>query len=262
MKVKSKLNLQPDLLSRKHPRARRKPRHLTVPARPHRHRTERAMAPIPPPSNLPQGATTEPITVHRLTSYTSTPFTTVIQRFRKLVPQVDLRNLRSQTSADGIREVIESTLRQSDADASEYQRQFVLFYELNHSGWVRHFLQAEPTASTLSFDTSIESSEEAPRETGEHQGGGLIRFIFGNPLIAASILKKDVEAGLHVPVECLFVETEENSVKGTKMVVMMPGGLIARNKADETSELGGDVLSPEVAELEAKILRLVEELMR
>lgn len=197
------------------------------------------MAPIPPPSNLPPGTTTEPITAHRLTSYTTTPFATVIQRFRTLVPQVDLRNLRSQTSAEGIRNVIESTLKQSDAHFGDYQKQFVLFYELNHSHWIRHFT----TEST-------------------HQGRGLLRFIFGNPLIAADILKGDFEAGLHVPVECMFVETGDKNIGGTKMVVIMPGGLIDRERNEETSETKGENLRLKVAELEAKILKLVEELMK
>ncbi|KAK7703233.1 hypothetical protein SLS64_009210 [Diaporthe eres] len=219
------------------------------------------MAPIPPPSNLPPGTTTEPITAHRLTSYTTTPFATVIQRFRTLVPQVDLRNLRSQTSAEGIRNVIESTLKQSDAHFGDYQKQFVLFYELNHSHWIRHF-NTEPTASTLSSHIIGELSKNPSAENVRHRGRGLIRFIFGNPLIAAGILKEDVEAGLHVPVECMFVETGEKNVAGTKMVVIMPGGLIARDRNEETSETEGETLRLKVAELEAKILKLVEELMK
>lgn len=215
------------------------------------------MAPIPPPSNLPPGTTTEPITAHRLTSYTTTPFATVIQRFRILVPQVELRHLRSRTSAEGIRNVIESTLKQSDAHFGEYQKQFVLFYELNHSHWFRHF--TEPTASTLSSYTVGELSKDPSVENVLHQGRGLMRFIFGNPLIAADILKEDAEAGLHVPVECMFVETRE---KKTKMVVMMPGGLIDRERNEVTSETEGEILRLKVAELEAKILKLVEELMK
>lgn len=219
------------------------------------------MAPIPLPSNLPPGTKTEPITAHRLTSYTTTPFATVIQRFRTLVPQVDLRNLRSQTSAEGIRNVIESTLNQSDAYFGQYQKQFVLFYELNHSNWIHHF-NTEPTASTLSSHTVGELSKYTPVENVQHRGRGLIRFIFGNPLIAAGILKEDVEAGLHVPVECMFVETGEKNAEGTKMLVMMPGGLIDRDMNEETSETEGEALRPKVAELEAKILKLVEELMK
>lgn len=202
---------------------------------------------MPPPSNLPPGTTTEPITVHRLTSYTTTPFATVIQRFRTLVPQVDLKNLRSQRSAEGVREVIESTLEQSDAQSGGYQKQFVLFYELNHSHWIHYF---------------SESTEDPPVEDALHQGRGLVRFIFGNPLIAVDILREDIESGLHLPVECMFVETGEKDVGGTKMVVMMPGGLIARNTNEETSEMHGEALRVKVAELEAKILKLVEELMR
>ncbi|KAI3394419.1 hypothetical protein diail_2831 [Diaporthe ilicicola] len=208
------------------------------------------MAPIPPPSNLPPSTTTEPITVHRLTSYTTTPFATMIRRFRALVPQVDLSNLRSQTSAEGVREVIESTLKQSDVHFGEYQKRFVLFYELNHSHWIRH------------FHTAADSSEDPPGQTVLGQERGLVRFIFGNPLIAVDILKEDVEAGLHVPVECIFVETGEKNARGTKMVVMMPGGLIDRNRNEETSEMEAGTLRLNVAELEAKILKLVEELMR
>lgn len=222
------------------------------------------MAPSPPPSNLPPGTTTEPITAHRLTSYTTTPFATVIQRFRTLVPQVDLRNLRLQTSAEGIRNVIESTLKQSDAHLGEYQKQFVLFYELNHSHWFRHFNTepTEPTASTLSSHTFGELSKSPSVENVPHRGGGLIRFIFGNPLIAADILKEDFEAGLHVPVECMFVETGEKNVGGTKMVVMMPGGLIDRDRYEKAGETEEQTLRLKVAELEAKILKLVEELMK
>lgn len=202
---------------------------------------------MPPPSNLPPGTTTEPITVHRLTSYTTTPFATVIQRFRTLVPQVDLKHLRSQTSAEGVREVIKSTLDRSYAQSEGYQKQFVLFYELNHSRWIRYF---------------SESTEDLPVENPLHQGRGLVRFIFGNPLIAVDILREDIESGLHLPVECMFVETGEKDVGGTKMVVMMPGGLIAGKRNEETSEMQGEALRVKVAELEANILKLVEELMR
>lgn len=205
------------------------------------------MPPMPPPSNLPPGTTTEPITVHRLTSHTTTPFATVIQRFRTLVPQVDLKLLRSQTSAEGVREVIESTLERSDAQPGGYQKQFVLFYELNHSHWIRYF---------------SESTKDLLVENPLHQGRGLVRFIFGNPLIAVDILREDIEAGLHLPVECMFVETGEKDIGGTQMVVMMPGGLIARNRNEETGDMGGEALKLKVAELEVKILKLVEELMR
>lgn len=205
------------------------------------------MPPMPPPSNLPPGTTTEPITVHRLTSHTTTPFATVIQRFRTLVPQVDLKHLRSQRSAEGVKEVIESTLEQSDALSGGYQKRFVLFYELNHSHWIHYF---------------SESTGDPPAESALQQGRGLVRFIFGNPLIAVDILREDLESGLHLPVECMFVETREGDAGGTKMVVMMPGGLIARNRNEETSDLGGEALRLKVAELEAKILQLVEELMK
>lgn len=51
------------------------------------------------------------------------------------------------------------------------------------------------------------------------------RFILGNPLIAITMLERDINAGLFVPVEVLIVEDEEG--KGCRVVYMLPSGLVA-----------------------------------
>ena len=97
--------------------------------------------------------------------------------------------------------------------------------------------------------------EQPPVEEALHAGRGLIRFLFGNPLIAVTLLREDVEAGLHVPVECCFVELEDG---GTKMVMMMPGGLVAGHQGASENQR----LKEAVAVLEEKVMKLVGEVMR
>lgn len=190
-----------------------------------------ATSSIAPPTHLPPNTTTEPITIHRLSSHTKAPFNEVIQRFRSLVPQVDLRKVASQTSPDGIDEVIKSTGTKTD---------FVLFAEFNHGAWIRHF----PVSH---------SSGENP--SGVHGGKGLIRFIFGNPMIAITMIREDAVAGLHVPVECCFVEQEDGS---TKMITMLPAGLIAGHAEGRENQK----LRAAVGRLEEKVLALVGQVMQ
>lgn len=65
------------------------------------------------------------------------------------------------------------------------------------------------------------------------------------------MLREDIEAGLHVPVECEFVEQEDGS---TKMIMNLPGGLIAGHEAGQKNE----GLKKAVGKLEEKILKLIE----
>lgn len=50
-------------------------------------------------------------------------------------------------------------------------------------------------------------------------------MIYGNPMIAITMLKEDVKAGLHVPVDALVVERADG--KGTDVVWMKPSSMIA-----------------------------------
>jgi uncharacterized protein (DUF302 family) len=57
------------------------------------------------------------------------------------------------------------------------------------------------------------------------------RIILGNPLIAITMLKRELTTGLFVPVEILVIEKETNG--GTKVVYTLPSCLIAGLNKDE-----------------------------
>jgi uncharacterized protein (DUF302 family) len=78
------------------------------------------------------------------------------------------------------------------------------FFELNHGAWLPLYSPATAT-----------KADGSPRKS--------VRIVLGNPLIAITMLRHDVDAGLHVPVELLVVEEDE----GTKVVYQLPSGLIA-----------------------------------
>ena len=83
---------------------------------------------------------------------------------------------------------------------------------------------------------------------GVHVGTQSTRIIFGNPQIAITMLKRDVTAGLFVPVETLLVEREDG--KGTDVVQIKPSSLIA----------GVSGSSPELREAAEKLDEKVEKL--
>ena len=119
------------------------------------------------------------------------------------------------------------------------------------------------SASTISSSIALPTDAAAPPpqsasqsvKDAVHGGRGLFRFIFGNPLIAISMIREDVEAGLHVPIECCFVEQDDG---GTKMIMMMPGGLVAGHEGGRENER----LREAVGGLEGKVLNLVAQVMK
>jgi uncharacterized protein (DUF302 family) len=91
-------------------------------------------------------------------------------------------------------------------------------------------------------------------ETSKSKVDGLAlqckRFILGNPLIAITMLERDIDAGLFVPVEVLLVEDEEG--RGCRVVYMLPSGLVA----------GYDGASEELVEAARKLDEKLEVLIR
>ena len=67
------------------------------------------------------------------------------------------------------------------------------------------------------------------------------RILLGNPLIAVTMLKHDLTAGLAVPVELLLLEKKEG---GVDLIYQLPSALLAGL----------------VAELDRKFERLVEDI--
>jgi uncharacterized protein (DUF302 family) len=97
--------------------------------------------------------------------------------------------LRKQMGATSIAEVV--ALAKSAINAVEYTRQveekyvgesgFMLFGEIDHGGWLPKFGINRRTT----------------------------RWILGNPLIAITMIRSDITAGLFAPVELLVTEAEE-----------------------------------------------------
>ncbi len=73
---------------------------------------------------------------------------------------------------------------------------FILFLELDHSGWLPLY--------------------------GIRQKA--VRLIFGNPLIAITMIRHDIEASLFAPVELLLVEGEDG--EGSTIVYDLPSSLM------------------------------------
>ncbi|KAL9106208.1 MAG: hypothetical protein Q9227_008741 [Pyrenula ochraceoflavens] len=191
-------------------------------------------------ANLPTNSEVESVTVRRLSVNINAPYHRVIDRFRTLVPQINLSDLRNQTSPSGIAEVVRKTGTTTD---------FVLFSQFDHGGWIRHFPLVSESSSP---------SEEAAQIDGAvvHGGRGLQRFIFGNPLFAMTMIREDVEAALHVPLDAAFVEQEDG--RSTKMLMMLPGGLVAGH----TSASDNEKLKQAASELEGKVLKLIEAIIK
>ncbi|OOF90626.1 hypothetical protein ASPCADRAFT_211930, partial [Aspergillus carbonarius ITEM 5010] len=146
---------------------------------------------------LPPNTTLSTLTIRRITIHIPQPYDIVLHRFRTLVPPLQPGILRTQPSAEAIAQVIHDTNITSD---------FVRFAEFNHGSWVHHFLPAVSVA---------ESKEEGGRQ--------IHRFIFGNPVLAAPMVRESVYAAVHVPLDCGFVEEGDGS---TTMVMVLPGGLV------------------------------------
>jgi uncharacterized protein (DUF302 family) len=128
----------------------------------------------------------------RLEVTTSAGFDVVLDR---------LRNSMGRTS---IPEIVE--LAQKPISEVEYRRViqerfagksgFMLFHEINHGGWLSKF--------------------------GIHRR--MVRWIFGNPLIAITMIRHDLTAGLFAPVEILVTETEDG--RGTTITYVRPSSLM------------------------------------
>ena len=123
---------------------------------------------------------------------TPVPFTTVLDRLRALMGRASIPDLVALageriTEGEFARRVNERYVGQSD---------FMLFAEIDHGGWISVF--------------------GINRRT--------LRLILGNPLIAITMIRQDLTAGLFAPVEILVTEHENG--QGTDIVYILPSSLI------------------------------------
>ncbi len=113
-----------------------------------------------------------------------------------------LRNLVGHTSVSDIVAVAKNA-----ASAEDYAREvekrfagesgFMLFSEIDHGGWTPIFGMRRKA----------------------------MRWIFGNPLMAITMLRHDITAGLFVPVELLLIEEPDGG--GATLIYVRPSSLIA-----------------------------------
>ena len=106
------------------------------------------------------------------------------------------------------------------------------FHSINHGAWLP--IYGPETSKSKVDGTALQVK----------------RFILGNPLIAITMLERDIDAGLFVPVEVLLVEDEEG--KGCRVVYMLPSGLVA----------GYDGASGELVEAARRLDEKLEVLIR
>ncbi len=122
---------------------------------------------------------------------TPVPFDEVLGRLRSLtgrasIPEIVAAAQKAGSEADYVREV-ERFLGPSG---------FMLFAEFNHGGWIHKF--------------GIERKA--------------LRWILGNPLIAITMIRHDITAGLFAPVELLVAENEDGP--GTAITYVRPSSLM------------------------------------
>ena len=127
----------------------------------------------------------------RVTIETHRPFEEVLDSFRAQMGKTSIPDI--------VRLAVESP------DETTYAREietryvgksgFMIFYEIDHGGWLARF--------------------------GINRR--VLRVIFGNPLVAITMLREDLSAGLFVPVEVLLTDSPGG---GTTLSYVEPSSLI------------------------------------
>ena len=122
--------------------------------------------------------------------YNSTlSFDVVLAKLRARVGEVTIANILDPS---GTREDFEKKVQQHTGESG-----FMLFVQLDHGSWMGKF--------------GIKRR--------------LIRWIFGNPLVAITMLRHDYTAGLFVPPDLLLAESDDGA--GCNITYVLPSSLIA-----------------------------------
>ncbi len=80
----------------------------------------------------------------------------------------------------------------------------------------------------------------------------LLRWIFGNPLIAITMLRHDYTAGLFVPIELLLAEGDDGV--GCSIVYVLPSSLIAVDAANPQLLSAAQALDAKLGALVASVI--------
>jgi uncharacterized protein (DUF302 family) len=125
----------------------------------------------------------------RIRHHSTLSFDDVLARLRARVGKMTNDKALTQT---GNREDFEANIRSRIGESG-----FMLFFEIDHGRWIEKY--------------GIERR--------------LLRWIFGNPLIAITMLQHDYTAGLFVPIELLLAESDDG--KSCNITYVVPSSLIA-----------------------------------
>jgi uncharacterized protein (DUF302 family) len=119
-------------------------------------------------------------------------FDQAMSKLRARVGETTVENIVQLSSMPGSLEAFEEKVQQYVGDSG-----FMLFAEMDHGRWIKKF--------------NIKRR--------------LVRWIFGNPLIAITMIRHDYSAGLFVPVELLLAEADDGA--GCAITYVVPSSLIA-----------------------------------
>jgi uncharacterized protein (DUF302 family) len=138
------------------------------------------------------GLNPRPFTGVRIEVTTSAGFDEVLERLRASMGRVNPTEIVSLAQTD----ICEADFVQTVTEKYEGESGFMLFAEIDHGGWLPRF--------------------GIDRRT--------VRWIFGNPLIAVTMIRHDITAGLFAPVEILVTEAEDG--QGTTITYLRPSSLM------------------------------------
>ena len=166
--------------------------------------------------NVQANRRTRQFTGVRVLVDTPVPFTTVLDRLRALMGRASIPDLVALARE----RISESEFAKRVNERYVGKGDFMLFAEIDHGGWISVF--------------------GINRRT--------LRLILGNPLIAITMIRQDLTAGLFAPVEILV--TEQENGQGTDIVYVLPSSLIL---IEENPRLrtAGEALDAKVAFLVA-----------
>lgn len=148
----------------------------------------------------------QPFEGNRVRFESTRSFDEVLLNLRKLVGTATPQKANKQESGGGTREQFEKAIQSQVGESG-----FMLFLEIDHGEWLPVF--------------GIQRK--------------VVRWILGNPLLAITMIRHDITAGLFVPVELLLVANESGD--GSTVIYDLPSSLMAieRNPAlrDAAQEL-------------------------
>lgn len=142
---------------------------------------------------MPQNAfSIEPFEAKRVRVESPRSFEEVRLNLRKVVgtttiPQGNIQEPDSAPTREQFEHAVQSQVGESD---------FTLFYEIDHGQWLPLF----------------------------GIGRKVVRWVLGNPLIAITMIRHDITAGLFAPVELLLVENESGD--GSTLIYDLPSSLM------------------------------------